>query len=45
MRFALIALEPSDRGVLHARIARRFDAMLADGLVDEGCSACANAVT
>jgi tRNA dimethylallyltransferase len=31
-----IALEPSDRGVLHARIAARFDAMLAsDALVDE----------
>jgi tRNA dimethylallyltransferase len=31
-----IALEPSDRSVLHARIAARFDAMLAsDALVDE----------
>ena len=31
--FALLplALEPSDRAVLHERIARRFDAMLADG--------------
>src|SRR5205814_318418 len=28
-----IALEPSDRGVLHARIAERFRAMLAAGLV------------
>ena len=30
-----IALEPSDRGVLHARIAERFRAMLAAGLVEE----------
>jgi tRNA dimethylallyltransferase len=30
-----IALVPSDRAVLHARIAGRFDAMLAAGLVDE----------
>jgi tRNA dimethylallyltransferase len=29
------ALVPSDRADLHTRIARRFDAMLADGLVDE----------
>jgi tRNA dimethylallyltransferase len=29
------ALVPSDRAGLHARIAQRFDAMLADGLVDE----------
>lgn len=28
-------LAPSDRSVLHERIARRFDAMLAAGLVDE----------
>ncbi|MFP6558088.1 tRNA (adenosine(37)-N6)-dimethylallyltransferase MiaA [Paraburkholderia sp. B3] len=34
-RFVPVALEPSDRGVLHARIAQRFDAMLAAGLVDE----------
>lgn len=33
--FVPVALEPSDRGVLHARIAQRFDAMLAQGLVDE----------
>ena len=32
---ALISLEPADRAWLHARIAQRFDAMLADGLVDE----------
>ena len=31
----LLALEPGDRGWLHARIAERFDAMLAAGLVDE----------
>ncbi len=31
-----IALEPSDRSILHARIATRFDAMLKDGgLIDE----------
>jgi tRNA dimethylallyltransferase len=30
-----IALEPSDRGVLHARIAERFEAMLRAGLVEE----------
>ncbi len=30
-----IALEPSDRAVLHRRIAERFDAMLAAGLLDE----------
>ena len=34
-RFTPIALEPSDRSVLHARIEKRFDAMLAAGLVDE----------
>ncbi len=33
--FVPVALEPSERGVLHARIAQRFDAMLAQGLVDE----------
>lgn len=30
-----LALLPSDRGVLHARIAQRFDEMLAAGLEDE----------
>ncbi|HUL97524.1 MAG TPA: tRNA (adenosine(37)-N6)-dimethylallyltransferase MiaA [Usitatibacter sp.] len=30
-----IALEPSDRGALHARIDRRLEAMLAAGLVEE----------
>jgi tRNA dimethylallyltransferase len=34
-RFVPVALEPSDRSVLHARIAQRFDAMLAGGLIDE----------
>jgi tRNA dimethylallyltransferase len=32
---ALIALEPRERAWLHERIARRFDTMLAAGLVDE----------
>ena len=31
----LLALEPASRGWLHARIAERFDAMLAAGFVDE----------
>jgi tRNA dimethylallyltransferase len=31
----LIALEPQDRAWLHQRIAQRFDAMLAGGLMDE----------
>jgi tRNA dimethylallyltransferase len=31
----LISLEPQDRGWLHARIDRRFEQMLADGLLDE----------
>ena len=30
-----LALMPSDRAVLHARIAERFDAMLCQGLVEE----------
>jgi tRNA dimethylallyltransferase len=34
-RFVPVALEPSDRSVLHARIADRFDAMLAGGFIDE----------
>jgi len=34
-RFHSIALAPSDRAVLHARIAARFERMLRDGLVDE----------
>jgi tRNA dimethylallyltransferase len=31
----MVALEPSDRAVLHERIAQRFQAMLATGLLDE----------
>ena len=31
----LISLEPQDRAWLHARIAQRFDSMLAAGLLDE----------
>jgi tRNA dimethylallyltransferase len=31
----LISLEPTDRAWLHARIAQRFDAMLAGGFLDE----------
>ncbi|TAM03013.1 MAG: tRNA (adenosine(37)-N6)-dimethylallyltransferase MiaA [Paraburkholderia sp.] len=34
-RFVPVALEPSDRSVLHARIAQRFDAMLAAGFINE----------
>ncbi|MCM2336206.1 MAG: tRNA (adenosine(37)-N6)-dimethylallyltransferase MiaA [Pseudomonas sp.] len=34
-RMLPIALAPSDRAVLHARIEQRFDAMLAAGLIDE----------
>ena len=34
-RYITISLEPSDRLALHARIAQRFDAMLASGFVDE----------
>ncbi|MBA4263131.1 MAG: tRNA (adenosine(37)-N6)-dimethylallyltransferase MiaA [Comamonadaceae bacterium] len=32
---ALLSLEPADRAWLHARIAERFDAMLAAGFIDE----------
>ncbi|MDR7307779.1 tRNA (adenosine(37)-N6)-dimethylallyltransferase MiaA [Rhodoferax saidenbachensis] len=32
---ALISLEPTDRAWLHARIAQRFDAMLAQGFMNE----------
>ena len=32
---ALFSLEPDDRAWLHARIAQRFDAMLAGGFLDE----------
>jgi tRNA dimethylallyltransferase len=34
-RLLALGLAPSDRSVLHARIAQRFEAMLAAGLVDE----------
>mgnify|MGYP001583970117 CR=1 FL=1 len=34
-RVLQLALIPSDRAVLHQRIATRFDAMLAAGLIDE----------
>ena len=34
-RSLFIGLQPNDRAVLHARIAQRFDAMLAQGLVAE----------
>jgi tRNA dimethylallyltransferase len=34
-RLLKIALMPSDRAVLHQRIARRFDDMLAQGLIEE----------
>jgi tRNA dimethylallyltransferase len=34
-RLPMVSLEPSSRGWLHARIADRFDAMLAAGLIDE----------
>ena len=33
--YHLISLEPSDRSVLHGRIAERFDAMLAAGFMNE----------
>jgi tRNA dimethylallyltransferase len=34
-RVLQLALIPSDRAVLHQRIAARFDAMLSEGLIDE----------
>jgi tRNA dimethylallyltransferase len=34
-RVLKLALLPEDRGPLHARIAQRFDAMLAEGFLDE----------
>lgn len=34
-RFLNLSLEPSDRAALHARIEARFDAMLAQGFLDE----------
>jgi tRNA dimethylallyltransferase len=35
LHMPVISLEPADRAWLHARIAQRFDDMLAQGLVDE----------
>lgn len=35
LRCLTLALVPGDRGELHRRIAQRFDAMLAAGLIDE----------
>jgi tRNA dimethylallyltransferase len=35
LRVLKLVLSPSDRGVLHARIAQRFDAMLHAGFLDE----------
>ena len=35
LRVLKLVLAPADRGVLHARIERRFDAMLAAGFLDE----------
>ena len=35
LRFEVIALEPSDRSCLHARIAARLDQMFAAGFLDE----------
>ena len=34
-QYLTISLEPSERSALHARIEQRFDAMLANGLLDE----------
>jgi len=34
-RFIAVGLMPSDRAVLHERIAQRYDAMLATGLIEE----------
>lgn len=34
-RVLKLVLAPADRGVLHARIEQRFDAMLAEGFLDE----------
>ncbi|HEV2680319.1 MAG TPA: tRNA (adenosine(37)-N6)-dimethylallyltransferase MiaA [Rhodanobacter sp.] len=37
-RVLKLALLPADRGVLHERIAQRFDTMLAAGFLDEVCT-------
>ena len=35
MNLRLISIEPSDRSVLHERIAKRFEIMMAEGFLDE----------
>lgn len=35
MNLRLISIEPSDRSVLHERIAKRFELMMAEGFLDE----------
>ena len=35
LKLRLISIEPSDRSVLHDRIAKRFDIMMAEGFLDE----------
>jgi len=35
MNLRLISIEPSDRAVLHERIAKRFEVMMAEGFLDE----------
>jgi tRNA dimethylallyltransferase len=35
MNLRLISIQPSDRSVLHERIAKRFDIMMAEGFLDE----------
>ncbi len=41
LNIPVISLEPQERGWLHKRIARRFDAMLAAGFLDEVRALCA----
>ncbi len=35
IQFRLLSIEPSDRGILHQRIAQRFDLMMHQGFLDE----------
>jgi len=35
LQFRLISIEPSDRGILHQRIAERFDIMMQQGFLEE----------
>ena len=35
LNFRLISIEPSDRGILHQRIAERFDIMMQQGFLEE----------